>query len=91
MRAITQGYDRLADVRRSAGGAALPLRTTYWAFVTNLRYALSRIRTHFREVGLGRAGAAYAVLLAVLYYSIMVAGEMLTRASPEFVRRHLLV
>jgi len=91
MRAVTQGHDRLADVCRSADGIAPPLRTTYWAFVANLRFALWRIRTHFREVGLGRAGAAYAALLAALYYSIMAGGEMLTRASPGFVRRHLLV
>ena len=90
-RAVTQGHDRLADVQRNGGRSALALRTTYWALADNLRSALARIRAHFREVGLGRAGAAYAVLLAVIYYSLMAAGEVVTRASPGFVRRFLLV
>lgn len=90
-RAITQGHDRLADVRRDQRGAAPTLRTTYWAYVANLRSALTRITRHFRDVDLGHGGAAFAMLLAILYYTLMAGGELLTRASPRLVRRHLLV
>lgn len=90
-RAITQGHDRLANVRRDQKGRAPPLKTTYWAYIANLRSALTRITQHFRDVDLGRGGAVIAILLATLYYTLMAAGEILTRACPGLVQRHLLV
>ena len=91
LRAITDGHDYLAAAQRNSGATRLPWRATYWTLRANVRDAAARIRADFREVGLGRAGAAYAMALAATYYLLAAAGELATRASPGFVRRFLLV
>ena len=86
-----EGHDRLADAQRDEKDGAPPLKTTYWAYVANLRSAWARITHHSRDVGLGHGGAVLAILLAFLYYTLMAVGEILTRVSPDLVRRRLLV
>ena len=91
LRAITQGHDRLLNSYRGNAQAVRRLRTTYWVFSSNMRRSLRNTRNHYRDVGLGVGGAMLAVLLALVYYLMMAFGELLTRISPGFVQRYLLV
>ena len=64
---------------------------TPWRVASSVARAAKRIGTHRKQVGLGAAGAAGALGLAVGYYALCAVGEVMGRVSPETVRRRLAV
>ena len=59
--------------------------------VRNVGRALGRIATRRRQVQLSVIEAPIAAGVAVSYYSLYFAGEMLTRVSPDFMTRRFRI
>lgn len=91
-RVICEGYDNYMDAADAAGpGSRPPFWLSYWSLHSRLPATWRKIRRGRRQSGASLASAGLAVLLAATYYATMVAGELMTRASPAFVRRHFAI
>lgn len=90
-RALVEGHDAVQQDRLRGGGRYGFGLGTPWRFVRSVGGAAKRIGTHRKDVGLGPVGAAGAMGLALGYYALCAAGEVLGRVSPGLVKRHLSV
>jgi hypothetical protein len=90
-RALVEGHDAVVQDRLRGGGRFGYGLGTPWRFASSVARAAKRIGTHRKQVGLGAAGAAGAMGLAVGYYALCAVGEVMGRVSPETVRRRLAV
>lgn len=91
-RAACEGYDNfMSAVQAQEGGRRPPYRISYWTLRNRLPAAFRRIVANRRPAGASAVRAGFAMLLASSYCACIVLGEILTRMSPSFVRRHLSI
>jgi Glycosyl transferase family 2 len=84
-RALCQGYDLAVDHARAKTPAAVFL-TSLMVYLGYLARSLRKISRHHQEVRLGPAGAGAAFGIAVCYYTLSLAGTLLTLVRPDVVR-----
>jgi glycosyltransferase involved in cell wall biosynthesis len=90
--AVCDGHDwflsaQMNDEARSTAS----VKGAYWRFRAALRRSLRRIRAGRRAVGLSAPGAVAAAMVAVVFFSCVFVGELLTRINPRIVRRHFAI
>jgi len=85
-RAMCDGHDNIIIWRRDTG-THVPWRHTYWAVRAWSQRFLSGIWSRYRDVGMTRAGAVGATMVALAYVACVTAGDLLTRVDPRIVRR----
>jgi hypothetical protein len=91
-RAACEGYDNYIGASETAGGnREPPYRISYWTLRSRLPAAFRKIAADRRRAGASAVQAGFAMLLATLYCGCIVLGELLTRMSPAYVRRHLSI
>jgi hypothetical protein len=90
-RAACEGYDNFMSAVHAQGGGQPPYRISYWTLRNRLPAAFRKIVANRRPAGVSVIQAGVAMLLGTLYCACIVLGEILTRISPGFVRRHLSI
>jgi hypothetical protein len=87
-RGLCQGHDdvMMADLAHKPEGATW--RASWHRYMAKLRAARSRIRQQRANVGVGALGAAGALLLAVVYFGLMFAGERIALRRPAVLRKY---
>jgi hypothetical protein len=89
-RAIWQGHDEVTIGRiRAAGTRQVSLAGSFDRFKDRVRMMLDRTARHRRDIGLSWPGAVGAVAIGGVYCVFQLFGEVVTYASPKFVRRYL--
>jgi len=90
-RGMAQGRDRLLRARFTGSSREASVTASVERAVRNVGRALGRIATRRRQVQLSLIEAPIAAGVAVSYYSLYFAGEMLTRVSPDFMTRRFRI
>ncbi len=93
-RALIAGHDAVIEGKRHSkdgGPQFASCYWIYWRYRESLGSSFSRIRRHYRDVGLGRMGLVGAAAIACCYYTLKLAGELLTILQPELVRRYFAI
>jgi hypothetical protein len=89
-RAIWQGHDEVTIGRiRAAGTRQVKLAGSFDRFKERIGMMLDRIARHRRDIGLSWPEAVGAFGIGGVYCVFKLFGEVVTYASPNFVRRHL--
>ena len=90
-RGLAQGRDRLLRARQSGAAREARLLASFERAIRHVGRSLTRIATKRREVNLSLVEAPVAAGVAVSYYSLYLAGEMLTRVTPGFMVRRFRI
>lgn len=90
-RGLAQGRDRLIRAQQAGASREVRLMASLERAVRNIGRSLTRIATKRGQVDLSLLEAPVAAGVAVSYYSLYFAGEMLTRVSPDFMVRRFRV
>ncbi len=91
-RAICEGYDNFMIAKRRRNNAVRPpLALSYWSLRSWIPRTWSKIVADRRTTKASPATTVLAVVLAGSYCSLMIAGQVMTRISPAFVRRHFAI
>jgi glycosyltransferase involved in cell wall biosynthesis len=90
-RGLAQGRDRLLRAQQAGAAHERGIFASFERAVRNIGRSLARIATKRGQVNLTLLEAPVAAGVAVSYYSLYFAGEMLTRLSPGFMIRRFRV
>jgi glycosyltransferase involved in cell wall biosynthesis len=82
--AVINGHDAVIRQRRAGDARA---RASCWRLRGHLVTAARRVGAERRTVGLSRAGACAALVIATSYYVVSFAAELLTWINPRVIHR----
>lgn len=87
IRALNNGRDEVI-VRNVLERRNRPLlRQVYWSYRNGLAASWKKIRSRRKDVGLSMPGAAAALLVAVVYFTVKAVGEAITTVRPNLIPR----
>lgn len=90
-RAVAEGRDDLVRARELEEPKAATLRGSLTRYRSHVRRARYRLKTQRGHVGLSPLGLVPAATIAAAYYTLSLAGELLTHASPEAMEKRFHV
>lgn len=87
-RALCQGHDEVMMIDLARRPDAATWRASWARYSTKVGAARSRIRMQRAKVGIGAVGAAGALLLALVYFGLMFAGERIALRRPAVLKKY---